>query len=61
MTLSALIWSRCVVKDLIVCGAEPLFFLDYYATGKLNVDMAASVVTGIGEVCKLIGLLIGWW
>ncbi|WP_111978508.1 phosphoribosylformylglycinamidine cyclo-ligase [Algibacillus agarilyticus] len=41
------------VNDLIVQGAEPLFFLDYYATGKLDVDIAASVVTGIGEGCKL--------
>ncbi|NTS76061.1 phosphoribosylformylglycinamidine cyclo-ligase [Catenovulum sp. SM1970] len=41
------------VNDLIVQGAEPLFFLDYYATGKLSVDIAASVVTGIGEGCKL--------
>jgi len=39
------------VNDLIVQGAEPLFFLDYYATGKLDVDTAASVVTGIGEGC----------
>ncbi|MFT7300763.1 MAG: phosphoribosylformylglycinamidine cyclo-ligase [Porticoccus sp.] len=39
------------VNDLVVCGAEPLFFLDYYATGKLNVDIAASVVAGIGEGC----------
>lgn len=39
------------VNDLIVCGAEPLFFLDYYATGKLDVDAAADVVTGIADGC----------
>ncbi|SDT08072.1 phosphoribosylformylglycinamidine cyclo-ligase [Halopseudomonas sabulinigri] len=43
------------VNDLIVCGAEPLFFLDYYATGKLNIDIAAQVVTGIGAGCELAG------
>lgn len=43
------------VNDLIVGGAEPLFFLDYYATGKLNVDMAADVVAGIGKGCELAG------
>ncbi|MFC3853408.1 phosphoribosylformylglycinamidine cyclo-ligase [Salinispirillum marinum] len=43
------------VNDLIVAGAEPLFFLDYYATGKLNVDIAADVVTGIGAGCELAG------
>ena len=40
------------VNDLIVQGAEPLFFLDYYATGKLDVDIAADVVKGIGEGCQ---------
>ncbi|PMR72659.1 phosphoribosylformylglycinamidine cyclo-ligase [Billgrantia endophytica] len=43
------------VNDLVVAGAEPLFFLDYYATGKLDVDIAADVVTGIGEGCERSG------
>ena len=48
------------VNDLIVTGAEPLFFLDYYATGKLNVDIAADVVKGIGAGCEESGCaLIG--
>lgn len=43
------------VNDLVVCGAEPLLFLDYYATGKLDVDTAATVISGIGEGCRLAG------
>lgn len=41
------------VNDLIVQGAEPLFFLDYYATGKLNNDIAADVIKGIASGCQM--------
>ncbi len=48
------------VNDIVVQGAEPLFFLDYYATGKLDVDAAATVVEGIAEACRASGCaLIG--
>ncbi len=43
------------VNDVLVQGAEPLFFLDYYATGKLAVDAAAAVVAGIAEGCRQAG------
>jgi phosphoribosylformylglycinamidine cyclo-ligase len=42
------------VNDLICCGAEPLFFLDYYATGKLNVDEAAQVIASISSSLKTV-------
>jgi phosphoribosylformylglycinamidine cyclo-ligase len=48
------------VNDLVVQGAEPLFFLDYFATGALAVDQAARVVAGIAEGCRIAGCaLIG--
>lgn len=43
------------VNDLVVQGAEPLFFLDYYATGKLDVDVASDVVKGIADGCVQSG------
>lgn len=48
------------VNDLVVMGAEPLFFLDYFATGKLDVDIAESVIKGIAKGCQAANVaLIG--
>ena len=43
------------VNDLICQGAEPLFFLDYFATGKLEVEAAARIIAGIAQACRLSG------
>src|ERR1051326_4775592 len=48
------------VNDLVVQGAEPLFFLDYFATGKLDVGVARVILEGVAEACRATGCaLIG--
>src|SRR5205809_4473868 len=43
------------VNDVLTCGAEPLFFLDYFATAKLDVERATKVIAGIARGCELAG------
>lgn len=48
------------VNDILCLGAEPLYFLDYFATGKLNLEQAKNIISGIGEGCRQAGAaLIG--
>jgi phosphoribosylformylglycinamidine cyclo-ligase len=49
---------RKVWRDSITSGAAPLFFLDYYATGRLDVDVAEAVVRGIVEGCRQSGCVL---
>lgn len=49
--------NHCI-NDILVQGARPLFFMDYFATSKLNPEQAAEVVTGIAEACKEVGMAL---
>jgi phosphoribosylformylglycinamidine cyclo-ligase len=58
-TVGQCLVNHCV-DDILACGAKPLFFLDYFATGKLNPDVAADVISGFAIACKENGAaLIG--
>ncbi len=49
--------NHCV-NDIFTCGARPLFFLDYFATSRLNVDVAEKVIGGLAEACEKLGIAL---
>ena len=49
--------NHCI-NDILVQGAKPLFFMDYFATSKLHPEQTAEVVTGIAEACKEVGMAL---
>jgi phosphoribosylformylglycinamidine cyclo-ligase len=58
-TVGQCLVNHCV-NDILCCGAKPLFFLDYFATGKLNPDVAVQVIEGFAKACRENGVaLIG--
>ena len=59
ITTATTMWDRillrCASNDVLVAGAEPFLFLDYYASGALDVDVAERVINGIAKACEVAG------
>lgn len=55
--IGADIVNHCV-NDILACGASPLFFLDYFATGSLDPEVGAAVITSIADACKELGVAL---